>query len=255
MREIEPVKQPVFRFGTVHFAIRPDQVLIDKLDQLSIRPVDTEVDSEQVHRLDDMDFRGNLKDLFSFIFIRCYECTWIMASCLVSPEGKKVLIAGLPGSGKSALAMGLALGHGWRVLNEDRVMIDLNTKRIIPVQMPFIVRSGTAENLHDATGVQLKSLVDDRWCPLGDRFINSESEARFDMAVLIDRWKPRAKLEPVQTGEFVRRLLPLSSVLRHDDGLNKAFEIFGSARCFVLNGGTLKERVGAVINCAQGETS
>ena len=57
-----------------------------------------------------------VRDLVTYLVRRHPGCIWIDASCLRTPSGRTVLIAGAPGSGKSTLALALAFGYDWKVV-------------------------------------------------------------------------------------------------------------------------------------------
>ena len=70
-----------------------------------------------------------VRDLVDHIFKKHYKCMWVDAACLVSPTGRKVLLCGRSGAGKSTTAAALVMGYGWSLLAEDVVLIDSRNRR------------------------------------------------------------------------------------------------------------------------------
>jgi hypothetical protein len=240
-------KRPIYKVGGVVFALENcDETFEQKVDSLLPRYQDADFNEDLVVEIDTVCAK-NIDELLAHVVERNFRCAWINAACLVSPEGKTVLIAGPPLCGKTTLAMALALGHQWKVLNAEVVILDPDSSRILKVAMPFQVGEGTPERLRDAIGIMPEPLVDNKWYPLGDAASDDDREARIDLAILIERWTPRMKVDTITRSEYLRKLLYLSNLLRREDSFNVATEMLNSAQCLVFRGGTLTERVNEVL--------
>jgi hypothetical protein len=241
------LKRPIYKVGGVVFTIKNcDEKFEQKVDGLLRRYQNADINMDLLDEIN-TGCTQNIGELLAHVVKRNFKCAWINAACIVSPEGKTVLITGLPLSGKTTLAMALALGHNWKVVSADVVMLDPKSSRILSVATPFQVGEGTPERLREAIGKAPEPLVDNKWYPLGDAASDDDCEARIDLVVQIGRWKPRMEVDAITRGECLRRLLHLSNILRREGSLNVATEMLSSAQCLVFRGGTLKERVNAVL--------
>lgn len=63
-------------------------------------------------------------------------------------DTRAVLLTGASGSGKTTLALELA-GRGYRMLGDETAIYDRITKRLLPVERPLMVRSGSFALLSD----------------------------------------------------------------------------------------------------------
>src|ERR1700722_506057 len=142
----ETSKTSVFHLGRVVFSVANCQSDFQKtLDILLPHHANPEsLKEEDIYEVNTgctQDIRG----LLTHILKRHLGCIWIDAAALIAPNGKKVLIVGQSGAGKSTTTMALALRYGWKVLGEDLVLLDQKTDQIINFASPFSLKKGTRE--------------------------------------------------------------------------------------------------------------
>lgn len=176
---------------------------------------------------------------------------WIDASALTTPDGKLVLISGPSHSGKTTLTLAMALAHGWKILAEDIVLIDVESGYLAPFARPLSLRPDTTEKVRQATGHDAGAFVLDGW--LGNQsWYNLEPiKAKFYMAVdltVTDKNSSESlQIKPVSNGEFLRSLMTHSNVLRYDKGVNVLSQAFETSKLYLLSKGSLQDRIQTIL--------
>ncbi|MFN8555511.1 MAG: hypothetical protein U0103_28940, partial [Candidatus Obscuribacterales bacterium] len=181
------VTRPVYKLGRVIFSIKNcDQKFENELQRLLPLHIPTIEDDVQLISTGCV---TDVRAVFNHILKKHLKCVWFNASCLLSSSGRKVLIAGPAHSGKSSLAMGLALGYKWKVVSEDLVLIDFDTNEILNFPLPFLVRPYTMQLIEDAIGTKVPVPdLKEGWHPIGDMATNSNCTAEFDEVIILGNW-------------------------------------------------------------------
>jgi hypothetical protein len=173
---------------------------------------------------------------------------WFDAAAVISPFGKKALIAGRSQAGKTSLSIALAM-HGWKVVSEDLTFIDSQQRQILPLTVPLSVRPYTVEKLNQSFG-NSPSLFDDSWFFPVEAFLNRPVDLPVDAVMLLQPVDPRQNV-PLETGEIspgemLRSLLSISSILRVPGAVSFMNAQLEKVRCLSVNGGSLKDRLQAL---------
>ncbi|GEM_PF-2711486 len=188
----------------------------------------------------------------SLVASRCQSwhdrCFWLDAAVLLAPDGRLFLLAGPSFAGKTTLTLAMVLSRGWKALAEDIAVLDMDERSVIPFERPFSVRPGCAELLERCAGVRPGPLVLGTWCPGAGLFHRQAVPARFAVCIRLvplNAVAPDARMSPeeISPDEFVRFVLPLSSALRVPGAIDVLKEGVADARCCLLSGGSLPERV------------
>jgi hypothetical protein len=174
-------------------------------------------------------------------------CLWIDAAALISPNGKKVLIAGASHSGKSTSTVALALIRNWKVLSEDITLFDPLTDKLLSFASPFSLKPGTADRLRANACIPPRLFMNE-WISMEGMMAEGEQSPQLDLAFafrhLADPSAPGSlELGELSPTEFVHCLLPISNLL-HVNGLaDKMVSYLSRSRCFALGGGSITERL------------
>ncbi len=180
------------------------------------------------------------------------KCVWIEGSCLISPNEHTILVAGRAQSGKSTTSMALKLGHGWRVLAENLCMIDYQNNQLLKFLSPISFDDQCLKILERSVGVQpeptlaLEFRKNRVWSPLNDEIGDAVQSPRFDLAVWLDRPDGCAdefQFAELGAGEFGRKTLTISNLLRISGAAESFNQSLASARCITLVGGELEQRL------------
>lgn len=176
-----------------------------------------------------------------------HDCLIVQAACLALPDGRTVLLAGDFGSGKTTLALALALGYGWKVVAENLLLLDATTRRLLSLAAPFQLKEGVREQLHLA-GVELPGFILREWFPLSEALLANDCPARFDVAIFLEAKFDAPDLSFIQctTSEFTRKVLPLSNLLQKR-GTNIFVDALPEHHCYTTSGGTFKQRLAKVL--------
>jgi hypothetical protein len=187
----------------------------------------------------------NVRSIINQVLSYHSECLWFDAACLLSPEGKRILISGGSGSGKSTTSMALVFGHGWKVYSEDVTLIDPVKKVILNFASPFSLKTGTKELLEEALGAVPGPICLDEWLPPDKNAIAETCPVNFDIAMLFENARASGPLQCAQISpnDYVRRLLPISNLIHKEKAPETITDYIGKTRCFHLTGGTLAERM------------
>lgn len=258
----------VFSLGNFYFSLESnDSELRRSLEQLFLlaqRPVADKViyclnldqprsisPNWQRHQLDDGSF-----DFVRLIQMRAMEhhasFLWLDAAVLIkdNPQSKCILISGQSHSGKSTAALAMSSGSGWKILTEDVLLIDTKDDKLIAFPAPQSVRSGTSQRIKDALGIDVPSPKLKNWVPSQDRCVVTDVPARFDVVFhlsVIDPENPGSfECQSLSPFTYVRKIL-LNSNLIAMDAIDKFADYVMQASCFQIAGGSLSERLNAMI--------
>jgi len=249
----ETITQPKFRLGNVVFSVancQPD--LVRDLEKLLPHATSKDLEQSTVRQIDmgTMDSAKDLRSLTNKILKRHLTCLWVDAACTVSPNGKKVMLSGASHSGKSTTSLALALGYGWRVLCEDITLIDPKKDEILNFGTPFSLKSGTVELLLETISKIPEPIINGEWVPMGNLNFGSNLSAPFDVVVHLERQRlePQQERPPIEWRaisrcEYLRKILPFSNTMRQKNGTDKFLEYVREDGCYLVSGGTLKERI------------
>jgi hypothetical protein len=214
------LEAPIFRLGDISFRVTTcDPAYLEKLT--SVLPICADGAPDQDTYDISLGCNQDLRALSNHIFKRHSGYLWINAACLQTHDGKKVLICGSPGTGKSTLSLALCLSHGWRVFSEDITLIDINGDRLVTFGSPFSVREGTSELVTNSMGVNYFVLLESPNREFEEQEISNECCLR----------------------EIVKR----SNCLRLEDGIAKLTSYLENATCLSMRGTGLTERVQSIL--------
>lgn len=188
------------------------------------------------------------RGLFNDVLRRHYKCLWVDAACLISPSGKKVLVCGPTGAGKSTLAAALALGFNWTVVSEDVTLTDPESNQVLNFAAPFFLNENSVELIKQTIGVVPQEMFLKHWAPLHGCSNKQAHHAPFDVAIYIDNIGSGEKLETTNlpVSEILPKLLPISNLARKQ-GVDKFLSYLPESKCFVFRGGQLHERLRSVV--------
>jgi hypothetical protein len=246
---VETISKPMFQLGRTKFTVHNcDQVFVQELAKVLPRCRDDQLSQDEPYDVR-MGCEKTVRGLLNHILKRHLGCLWISAAYLISPSGKKLLIAGSSGSGKSTLAAALSLGYGWKALSEDLTLFDVHSDEIIPFNSPFSIKPGSVELLNETVGCSVGPLILDEWMPLGEAGSDSNCDAHTDVVLILER---NADPGPIQFSslspdEFLLRILPHSNIVRLPGAASgKITEYVSSGKCYRSANGSLKERLDLV---------
>jgi hypothetical protein len=244
-------KKTAYALGKVCFSVHNcDAEFEQDLDILLPHAIDQNLNEEDVLEIRtgcEKDVRG----LVNHILKRYHSgCLWIDAACLISPAGKRVLIAGRSSTGKSTTTMALALGYGWKVLAEDLVLIDLKTDKVLKFASPFSLKTGTKELLEKTVGRSPQPVLRSEWAPLNElAATENDCPANFDLALYFTQIFQGPELLTVSDmapTEYLRKVLDCSNILRIPDSATKFVEYISNGQCLMLDGGSLEAKINAI---------
>jgi hypothetical protein len=176
------------------------------------------------------------------------NCVWFDAASLVLPEGNLLVLAGASGFGKTTLALALAVVYGWKIITEDITFIDIESGATYPLVHPFLMRAGWQQTLFQATGIELESSLADDWFFDRAMFSTGVHNANFRLLVKLELpfFPMPLSVESISLAEYLRTILPLGNFLRVPDVLDSLPNILAGANCYVMRGGTVRERMEAL---------
>ena len=251
MITMDAVKTSVYKLGRVAFSVKNcDEGFTEDLDVLLPHASETEYEDIDIHDVK-MGCERDLRGLLNHILKKHLGCLWIDAGCLITPAGKKILISGQSGAGKSTTTMALALGYGWKVVAEDLLLLDKEQDMLLTFASPFSLKSGTFEMLKECVGRGPDPILQSEWSPLGEMAASGTFDAHFDFSIVLNRavdGEPNLVLDEVSPIEYLRSILPISNTLRYKDASEKMIEYFSSGRCVRFSGGTLRERLDTILD-------
>lgn len=238
-------KYSAYQLGRVTFTVdNCDPLFRRKLD--SLIPI---VKADAEPKVIDVAGFDNLRELVNVILKDHDNAIWIDAGALVAPSGKRFLIAGESSAGKSTLTMAMAIGYGWRVITEDLLLIDTAKDQSLSLRTPFSFKPGTIQLLESTIGTKICELIDGEWLPLNTMAVDEDLPACFDCVIVLEGMDP---VQPVLIGymkphHFVRHILSCSNLLHLEDGIDKLLEYLQSSHCYVMQYGSLKQRIDTML--------
>lgn len=188
--------------------------------------------------------------LLNRLYSRHSDCLWLDGATLCSPEGKTVILAGASYSGKTTLALGLALSSGWKLLSEDITLFDTAKGMVLSCPAPCRIRTAAVSRLQSLD--KMPPGITDGWFFDTRIFDCGAISAKFELAIVLDPYEPGApntvpsktlSATPVAPDAFVRALLPISNALRHPGGIEFLHNVLCGTACLLLTGGELLERI------------
>lgn len=239
-----------YKIGRIVFRlVNCDEELQSVASALFPRPPEDANDDPtvEIDARDEADFRQLLNKVLKLHD----DCYWFDAACVTSPNGRKFFLAGQSGAGKSTTSLALALGFGWRVASEDLVLIDPKRKLVLSLFSPFSLKAGTKQRLEEAIGCAPDTLIKGEYAPIAQNAAAPEIALPFDYAIFLRNTGEPIKVEPTTAMNFVRWTLPFSNLLRTADGIDIFLELLGGTRCYDLHGGSVKDRLDAIIKLAE----
>ncbi len=235
-----------FKLGRVVFEVENCQAdFLEDLSRLLPHASAEESAAENVVGVK-MGCSQSIRELVNHVLKRHRDCIWLDAACLVSPSGKKILFAGKSSSGKTTMAMALAMSYKWSLLAEDIVLLDPSNNEIICFPSPFSLKRGTMRVLRRAIGQAPEKIYQKEWTPSFQIASTNESHfAPFDVAIhlVLTGGVDEMKVEKASAAEFVRKVLPISNLARKPDGIANFMSLVEPAQCYELNNGSLEERL------------
>jgi len=237
---------PVYKLGRIPFTVEDsDQTFRDELNVLLPKSPDSA--KESVSKL------TTLRALQNHIYEMHDDCLWLDAGCLITPNGKKILIIGRSGAGKSTTTMALALGYDWKVVAEDILLIDYQNDLLITYGAPFSLKPGTVELLRDSIGQVPDPIIGGEWSPLGKMVAPSGQSAYFDVSIVFTRNydQPAFRINTLTPAEFLRKCLPVSNILRMKGAGEKLLEYVSAGQCLEIEDGTVSERLDKILQLLQ----
>ena len=257
----------VFRLGRHSFTVKNCQEkFADKL--LTVLPVDDKNPNDADVIEINTGCSQHVIDLLTTAAALEEKALAIDGACVESPSGVSVLISGGPLSGRSSLAMSLAIGSDWHVICERTVFVDTAEDLMIPFAAPFFIRADAAELVEQVIGREVERFMPiwspkkrtirerDSWYPTKQFALATAKPARFDIAIYVEAFDENSAgllaVNEVPMGQLLRRLLSTSNMLWKEGSVDKLEQYLQTTKCFILSGGTLRERSDFVIKSSSG---
>jgi hypothetical protein len=172
---------------------------------------------------------------------------WMEAAVMLDGKGRLVLLAGGSYAGKTTLSLALHLALGWKIVSEDSTMFDISSNCVVPFARPLALRPDSLAKIVAATGVKPIGTLCDEYYFDAAMYYREPVPPEFACALLLtpltgDRVSTLS-MENISQATYVRRLLPLSNLIRFSKGLESITRSLEAGACYVLAGGELKDRI------------
>lgn len=253
--------EPVFQLGKFYFRLSSqDKELLGLVSKMFEPACENSflpelVDLDQLKRLHGSLPADACLDMFIDHIIdlshsRHPNMIYLDAAVLINSNNAACLIAGRSYSGKTTSTLSLCLSQGWKLLSEDISYLEFPGGRFCPVIAPLSIREPTWELIERDFAVKPMPLVANRWLSPHGLFCDKRSVRLKDIRSLFilsetSPNEPQTKLsgESISANIALRKLLPLSNLLREPAFIPIFAKELGNCPCFFLSGGSLKERV------------
>lgn len=199
----------------------------------------------------------DVRALINRILKKHDKCIWLEAACLISPSGKKVLLSGKSGSGKSTTAFALALKYNFTVLANDITLLDPATDEIIRFASPFSLGAETLELVRGTTDIEAGPIILGEWvaCPAANEEFNPRAQFDIAMDLALNSTDRSAQCQSISPFEYTRSLLRCSNLLRQS-AVEKFQGYLTEATCRSVMGGSLCERLKLILElCGEAEVA
>lgn len=250
MTKTLPVNQ-LFSLGDVRFSVNrcaaDFATLVDQLFIPAGNQTESVKDSDVFHYTSDGE---NIRQLIDSVLKLHPECLWIDAAALITPQGKKILLTGKSGAGKSTTTLALALKYGWKMIAEDVLLINRSTNRLVNFPSPCSLKANAPELLLTTIGIEPSPLIGGEWLLMGDLANTQTHHAPFDIAInleLVHKHEPLFT-ERISVSEFCRAILANSNALRTSSGLTDLQDCLEDSLCFKMISGTLEDRLAQILH-------
>ncbi|MBS1955859.1 MAG: hypothetical protein JST89_16870 [Cyanobacteria bacterium SZAS-4] len=242
--------KPTYQLGAAQFLLtHADPEFSQVLDRLL--PRSHAPNSVQTTVCDiQMGLSFDIAEVLRQIIAQHVGCLLIQSASMVSPQGRRVLISGAPGSGKTTLSIALALRHGWKVIADDMTIINTRDNKIIGFAAPFNLFPGTRKLLSEI-GIALPGFILREWYPLSTFTAEPSYEARFETWLHLDQSPDMGEFSCTQISKSdqTRKILSTSNLLSVR-GTDRFMECVPESHCFSFRGGSLSERLEKTLELA-----
>lgn len=172
---------------------------------------------------------------------------WMDAASLLTDSGKVLLLAGPSQSGKSTLALAMALKRHWRIISEDITFLNEQADQLVSFRAPISLREGGLQELA-RVGIHPENLIDEQWYWNPALSVSSNVPARPSVIVMLQSFlkleaDTRLQVRAISPSESIRALLPISNGLRLHSGTDRIARLLQGALLFSLSGGSLADRI------------
>lgn len=179
------------------------------------------------------------------------NCIIFGGTALLSPDGRKVVLAGPAKQDRHAVSLELCSDHGWKLISHGFVLIDRDKKTILLFHAPIALKWNEFNLVKQRTTV--RDLIEVDWHPKrpnkvfwarAQSLAHDELVANFDLAIYLDEPSSSPVVENCITGgSLVRKILPDSNFLSHPGASDLFYECISHAACKSITGGDSPDRV------------
>lgn len=248
----------MFRVGTCFFDITSDnESTLDDIEkafplvQRDLAPLVRVIDidktqSEFPSARNEPHISKVLRALRHKVYQYLSEHIYVHGVLLADSHGRKLLIVGQSGAGKTTLSLALAELSNWKIIAEDVVFIDQYDKSLIDCRLPLSVRASSRPLLSEI-GIKLQEDLFPGWVLNLDWFSVQRFTAPFDYVVILEPPKSDAlRITELQPVSIITKILHHTNALYIEHGTNILNSTWTQASCRLLEGGLLRERFQAV---------
>lgn len=253
-----------FQLGQFKFRLHSNDVKLlnlvaDMFEPVSEAAPDIEcIDLDQLHlseyaNLDLTELQSNLIDhVLDLSYIRHQNCVYMDAAVLLSPQNSLHILAGRSHSGKTTSSLSLCLSKGWKLLSEDISYVLFPSGRFCPIVGPLSIREPTWQLIESQLSIQARALVADRWLKCPELFCKENTsldqvQSIFILSPISPNSQSEIEDQSITPEQCLRYLLPLSNLVRMPDSIPQFADLIKDCKCFLITGGTLKERVETIV--------